>query len=394
MNRRQFLAVSAAAAGAHLCHAASLFPKSSPRAYVAEIDRSRILAAAERYMAEQPVTITASTSPRSPGGPHDYFSEGDYWWPDPAHPGGPYIQRDGFSNPANFNAHREALIRLSVQTPTLVAAWMLTGNPRYASHAADHLRAWFMTPETRMNPDLEHAQAIFGRNTGRGIGIIDTLHLVEVARATAVLVAVGVLPADQQVETLAWFRDYLTWMTTSKNGMAEREAKNNHGSCWLLQMAEFARLTGNAQLTQYARDRFRTVLVPNQIATNGSLPLELARTKPYSYSLFNLDVLATLCEVLSTEQENLWQFQTLDGRGMRQAVAFMFPFIKDKQSWPYPHDVEYFDELPVRQVNLLFAGLAYGQAPYLALWKTLNPDPVANEIIRNFPIRQPLLWVA
>jgi hypothetical protein len=121
MNRRQFLAVSAAAAGAHLCHAASLFPKSSPRAYVAEIDRSRILAAAERYMAEQPVTITASTSPRSPGGPHDYFSEGDYWWPDPAHPGGPYIQRDGFSNPANFNAHREALIRLSVQTPTLVA---------------------------------------------------------------------------------------------------------------------------------------------------------------------------------------------------------------------------------------------------------------------------------
>ena len=34
-----------------------------------------------------------------------------------------------------------------------------------------------------MNPHLLYAQAIKGRFTGRSIGIIDTLHLVEVARA-------------------------------------------------------------------------------------------------------------------------------------------------------------------------------------------------------------------
>jgi hypothetical protein len=31
----------------------------------------------------QPITITAETSSRSAGGKHDFFSEADYFWPDP-----------------------------------------------------------------------------------------------------------------------------------------------------------------------------------------------------------------------------------------------------------------------------------------------------------------------
>jgi hypothetical protein len=56
--------------------------------------------------------------------------------------------------------------------------------------------------------------------------------------------------------------------------------------------------------------------------------------------------------------------------------------------------VEYFDQLPVRQVQLLFAGLALSEPGYLDLWRRLDPDPIAGEIIRNFPIRQPVLWVS
>jgi alginate lyase len=396
MNRRSFSAMAIAAAVTHAPFARAISAASAtgaPLVDVAAIDRTRILTAANAYLKQQPITISSSTSPRSPGGPHDYFSEGDYWWPNPANPGGPYIQRDGFSNPANFNAHREALIRLSVQVPALAAAWKLTSKREYATHAAKHLRAWFVDPATRMNPNLEHAQAIFGLNKGRGIGIIDTLHLVEVARAIAVLEPSGALNSTDQPAVIAWFRDYLTWMTTSPNGIAERDAKNNHGTCWLLQVAEFAHLTGNAGITQFARDRFRTIIVPTQIAPDGSLPLELARTKPYSYCLFNLDVLSTASQVLSNPTENLWTFETPDGRGMRKAVAFMTPFIRDKKTWPYAHDVEHFDELPVRQISLLFAGIAYNDPAYIALWKTLDPDPTSAEIIRNYPIRQPLLWV-
>jgi hypothetical protein len=378
MNRRQFLALSSIAFADHL--------RGKERLDINSIERTRILKAADKYLSEAPVTITSAQSSRSTGGKHDYFSEGDYWWPDPKNPDGPYIQRDGMSNPDNFNAHRQGLMRLSVQMPALSAAWLVTRQRRYADHAGDHLRAWFVDEETRMNPNLEYAQAIHGRFTGRGIGIIDTIHLVEVIRAASVLEAAGVLPRVERSALHQWFNTYLEWMTTSKNGIEERDAKNNHGMCWVMQVAEFARFTGNAKLTEFCRDRYKTVLIPNQIATDGSFPQELRRTKPYGYSLFNLDAMATVCQTLSTPSDNLFV-------DMRKAMEFMYPFIADKKKWPYPPDVMYFKEWPVRQPSLLFAGLALGKPEYIALWRTLDPDPTVEEIIRNVPIRQPVLWI-
>jgi alginate lyase len=360
---------------------------------VAKFDRARILKAANQYLKEVPITITASRSSRSAGGAHDFFSEGDYWWPDPQNPDGPYIQRDGMSNPDNFLDHRRYLTRLSVQVPALVAAWKLTKNSRYAKHAALHLRAWFLEPATRMNPTLQYAQAIHGRFTGRGIGIIDTIHLVEVARAVEVLEGSETFTEAESKGIKLWFSDYLNWLTTSKNGIEERDAKNNHGTCWVMQVAEFSRLIGNQELLAYCRDRFKTVLVPNQIAADGSFPQELRRTKPYSYSLFNLDALATVCQILATPEQNLWTFSLPDGRGIRKAVAYMYPYIKDKKSWPLPKDVMYDGEWPMRHNSLLFAGLALGNTEYLGLWKTLKADSDVEEVIRNFFVRQPVLWV-
>jgi Alginate lyase len=374
MNRRTFLSLPAALAFAR-------------RADLAAIDRDRVLRAARRYLAEAPLTITAARSDRSAGGPHDYFSEGDYWWPDPKNPDGPYIQRDGMTNPDNFVAHRRALIRLGVQMPALTAAWRLTKDARFAEHAGRHLRAWFVDAATRMNPNLEFAQAIHGRVTGRGTGIIDTVHLVEVARAAALLDTAG-------DDVRRWFADYLAWMTTHQYGKDERDAKNNHGTCWVQQVAEFARFTHNAELLSFCRERFKSVLVPTQMAADGSFPLELARTKPYGYCLFNLDAMATACQILSTAEDNLWRFTTPDGRGIAKAVAFMFPFIADKRAWPRPPDVMYFDGWPVRHPALLFAGLALDEPRYVDLWRRLDPDPTVEEIVRNFPIRQPLLWLA
>jgi hypothetical protein len=162
------------------------------------------------------------------------------------------------------------------------------------------------------------------------------------------------------------------------------------------QAAAFAALVGNREVTALCRDRFRNNLMPDQLAPNGSFPLELARTKPYSYSLFDLDVLAIICQIVSApgdSSDNLWQYSLLGGARYKKAVDFMFPFIQDKSKWPYAHDVEYFDDLPNRQPSLLFAGLAYNEPKYIALWRTLSPDPKTAEIIRNFPVRQPLLWV-
>jgi hypothetical protein len=386
MTRRTLLTLPAAVALGRVGSTAPLDIRA--------IDRTRALRAADRYLREKPVTITAAHSPRSAGGPHDYFSEGDYWWPDPDNPGGPYIQKDGLTNPDNFVAHRLALIRLSLHVPALTAAWLLTKDRRYARHAAQHLRAWFVDEPTRMNPHLRYAQAINGRFTGRGIGIIDTLHLVEVVRAISVLDETGALATPDADAVRTWFREYVTWMTTHEYGLAERDAKNNHGTCWVLQVAEFARYTRRQDLTDLCRDRLHTVLIPGQIAKDGSFPEELRRTKPYGYSLFNLDAMAGVCQVLSTPTDNLFAWQLPDGRGMRKALEFMVPYIRDKRSWPHPPDVMYFDGWPVRQPALLFGGLALERPDYVELWRSLDPDPTVDEIIRNYFIRQPVLWVS
>jgi hypothetical protein len=381
MLRRSLLKAAAA------LPAASLFGADSFD--VAAEERPRVLRGAAKYLNEPPITVSTASSPRSAGGKHDYFSEGDYWWPDPKNPDGPYIQRDGMSNPDNFNDHRLALIRLSLIVPSLSAAYVLMRDRKYADHAARHLRAWFIDEATRMNPNLQYAQAIHGRFTGRGTGIIDTLHLVEVARAAPRLD----LSARDLDGVKKWFAEYLEWMNTHPYGITERDAKNNHGTCWATQAAAFARLTGNATVTEYCRDRFKTVLIPNQEAPDGSFPLELARTKPYGYSLFNLDAMSILAQTLTTRGDNLWTWQLPDGRGMARAVAYMSPYIADKSKWTKPPDVMYFKEWPVRQPSLLFAGLALGKTEYLDLWKRLDADPTVDEVVRNWPVRQPVLWV-
>jgi Alginate lyase len=390
LSRRTFCAGTLATVG-HLALASGPGKTANGYALVARTDRARILAAAARYVGLPPRTVTSFPSSRSPGGLHDFFSQADYFWPNPADPGGKYINRDGQSNPDNFNDHRKAMIALSIQMPALTAAWLLTRDRRYGKHAADHLRAWFITPDSRMNPNLEFSQGVHGVSTGRSYGIIDTLHLVEVARAAALL-APAMLTGPEQASLHAWFHDYLHWMKTSEKGIAERNTVNNHAVCWALQAAEFARLIEDHQTRDEVRTQYKDLFVPDQMGPDGSFPKELARTKPYSYSIFNFDTMAMLCQSLLGDGDDLFAFALPDGRGICKGTAFLYPYLRDKGKWPYAKDVEHFESLPVRSPGLLFTGLACQREDYLDLWTRLNPDPSDPEIIRNYPVRQPLLW--
>jgi len=357
-----------------------------------QLERKRVLKAADAFLAEQPVTITAAHSTRSAGGAHDFFSEADYWWPDPKNPDGPYIQRDGMTNPDNFVEHRRAMVRMSIHVATLTAAYRISGDEKYAGKAIDHLKAWFVADATKMNPNLQYAQAIKGITTGRGIGIIDTLHLVEPARSAQILERAGLLRDPELTAIQKWFSDYLNWMTTSKNGTDEMNMENNHSTCWAVQVAAFASFAGDEERLALCRKRYKEVLLPNQMAADGSFPRELKRTKPYGYSLFNADAMATLCWIASTPSDNLWDYTTNDGRGMRKAVAYIEPYIRDKSKWPLKPDVMFWEFWPVRSPVLLFGGIAYHEPKYVELWKTLEANPTNEEVLRNLPIRQPVLW--
>jgi hypothetical protein len=359
-----------------------------------QVDPQEIEAKADLSLIAPLISITDTVSERSAGDKHDYYSNGDYWWPNPDTPDGlPYVRRDGESYPGAFLAHRTALRAMRTHVAHLSAGYAVTGNEQYAVKAAALLRTFFLEPSTRMNPHLTYAQAIPGVCTGRGIGIIDTLHLIDIPAAVEVIKASGALTKEDIQGLRQWFADYLLWMNTHPYGLEEQATDNNHAVCWYVQAAAFALFTDNQPILELCRNRFKTVLLPQQMATDGSFPLELARTKPYGYSIFVLDNMVTLCQLLSTPTDNLWSFRLSDGRGIRQGLDFLYPYLADKSSWPYPPDVEHFEGWPIRMSFMLYAGLAYKDERYIKLWKELPPESNDPEIRRNTALRQPLLWL-
>ena len=285
------------------------------------------------------------------------------------------------------------MLQLGDSVAALGAAYKITQHGKYAKKAAELLQVFFLDSATRMNPHLKYAQAVPGVSSGRGIGIIDTLHLIEIPVAIEAMRDSSAFPPTVAEGMKKWFTEYLDWMLTSENGKDEAAAKNNHSVAFWTQAAVFARFTGNEKCLDECRRQFTEVFVPEQMAADGSFPLELARTKPYGYSIFQLDNMAILCQVLSTSNKDLWSFSLPDGRGIRKAISYLYPYLADKAKWPLKPDVQAWDGWPARQPSLLFGGLAFSEKPYLELWKKLLPDPTDPEIQRNIAITQPLLWL-
>ncbi len=358
-----------------------------------KILKKEIIVRADKALYEQPVTITDFVCKRSAGGIHDFYSEGDYWWPDPANPEGPYIQRDGMTNPENFVDHRKAMIRLSRIVGTLASAYRLTGDEKYVKQAFLHLQAWFADPGTRMNPSLLYSQAIKGRFTGRGIGIIDTIQLMEVAQGILIMQNAGCVD-KQLLDTIKkWFSDYLVWLTTHQYGRDEMNAKNNHGTCWVMQAGSFAKLTGNNEVLDLCRKRYKEILLPGQMGIDGSFPLEISRTKPYGYSLFNLDAMTMVCLILSDKDNDLWNYTTSDGKCIYKGIEFLYPYIADKNKWTYNKDVMYWNEWPVAHPFLLFGASEFNVQDWYNTWESLEHFPEVEEVVRNLPVRNPLIWL-
>lgn len=367
--------------------------KKDNKEYVAEILRYGILEQAALNLQEKPVTITSFIAERSAGDNHDFYSEGDYWWPDSLNPEGPYIRLDGQTNPENFVAHRHAMIRFSSIVGNLTSAYLLTKDKKYADAVMQHVRAWFVDKETFMRPNLQYAQAIKGVATGRGIGIIDTVHLMEVAQSLRKLEEANVISGEDINGSKKWFTDYLEWISTHPYGIDEMNAKNNHGTCWVMQAAVFARYVDDANMIKLCGNRYKEILLPDQMAEDGSFPRETARTKPYGYSLFNLDAMATICQTLSTETDNLWAYTVDNGKNIQKGIHFIYPYVMDKQSWPFVHDVMYWDEWPVAHPFLIFGALQTGNQEWLSTWGKLEHFPETDEVVRNLPVRNPLLWI-
>jgi len=369
-----------------------------PAAAVARIDHDRILRLANQALQMKPPAITDHVATNSAGGIHDFFSQADYAWPNPTNRTGlPFIGRDGESNPDTFSDHRMAMRNMKDAVAALAAAYVLTGDDQYARKAAEFIKVFFLDKKTRMNPSLPYAQAVLGSSSGNAYGVIDTLHLAELPVAVRFLEKSPAFPPAVDRGLKKWFSDYSAWILTSTNGVKEMNNANNHSIACFVQLASFAKFTGDEKLLDLCRARFKEVLLPGQMTNNGSFPRELARTKPYGYSIFQADNVATLCVLLSTTNEDFWKLHLPDGRTPKNAVDFIYPYLADKNQWladGRPKDVMHWDDWPMRQPCLIFAYAEFGDEKYFELWKKLEADPADLEIRRNVAVTQPLLWLA
>jgi Alginate lyase len=375
----------------HLCLGQS---KPTARPDVAAIDHDRILQAATHALTQSPTPLTSIPAPHSPGTPHDFYSEAEDYWPDPATPTAPYIVRTGPPNPAAFTAHRDALLNLSITVSALTSAFVLTKDPRYSTQAIAHLKVWFIAPATSMTPSLLFGQVIPPSKTGRFEGIVEAVHLAEIAQSLPFLTSDEALNQRELIALQKWFADYFDWLNTSRLAGLARDHKSHHGTSWLLQASAIAHLnqTDDGPLSAL-RHQFKSSTIRAQIVSDGTFPHELTTSNPYRNTLFNLDMLAAICLLLSTRFESVWDYELQDGPGMRTVIARLYPYLRDRGAWPYRADAAYFTDLPIRPPSLLFAARAYDRPEYAELWKTLKPDPSVPELQRTFPIRQPLLWV-
>lgn len=280
-------------------------------------------------------SVTFSETRAASGDRHDYYSEAPYWWPDPNNPGGKFIRRDGEIFPGYCHRHRDDMTDMAHDFHLLAAAGYLFDEPKYTDHAAEIVKTWFLDEDTKMNPHLTYAQAIFGVTKGRGIGIIDTNSLIGVATGMEYF-AEDARYTDIVSGVKDWFAAYLHWLDTSKNGTDERDYFNNHANWWNAQASAYAAFVGDKAMLDACAKRLINRILPQQTGEDGSFTDELTRTKSLTYSFYNLDACAVTAEILYHQGIDLWNTPAADGRSLRLSLDYMHPYYINPYLWRLP----------------------------------------------------------
>jgi hypothetical protein len=337
--------------------------------------RDRILAGAEQALVGAAPTVTAKWGIPPSGDRHDYLSWPGYWWEVGLNE---YETRDGTVNPESKSRKFDvsALREMQRRVTVLSLGAFLNGDPRYARKAAELLATWFVDPGTAMNPNLDFSQAVPGR---RGATTIDSTRLIAVVESIGLLEGSGALSPEIQAGLRRWFSLYIDWMTGSR-APGDRYAVNNWGLSYDLQLAEFALFAGRIDVAREVMRRVSHERLARQIALDGRLPAETARTHGLSYSLFALGLMFQLADLGACLDVDLWSSRE-GGAGIRTALDFLIPFVGHEDTWPYRESKDPEAIQRIRQGFrrlLLKAGWAYREPRYFADAAALDADGAAG----------------
>ncbi len=306
---------------------------------------NELTAKANKAMTQGPYSVTYKSKTPPSGDKRDYMSVGPYWWPDSSKVDGlPYIRKDGQVNPERYSI-KDADFHNSLceDVYLLGLAWFFTNNEKYATHADKLLKVWFLDSETKMNPNLNFGQAIPGRMNGRGIGIIDTRNLAKLIDGIQLLKSSKSVTTADYKGVQDWYKQFLTWMTTSPIGLDEADEFNNHGTWYDVQVVSMALFTEQKDLAKKILEEQTKKRIESQLKEDGSQPHELARTLSWNYSAMNLNGFFELAALADHVGIDLWHYTTSTGKSLRAAFTWMLPFAQGKKKWGYQQikDIHY-----------------------------------------------------
>lgn len=300
--------------------------------------KRNIIQGADKVLSNKLSSVIEKTLMPPSGDIHDYISCGPYWWPDPVNPKAPYIRKDGESNAGVLTPDKKNLSIMTKGIIQLSLAYFFTDDEKYALKAIENLKIWFLNSETKMNPNLNFGQTIFGHNDGkgRGAGMIETYTFVEMLDGIELLKNSAAYKKSDEVELKKWFSEFLNWMMTSEVGNQEHKAKNNHGTAFDVLATRIAIFIDKPDVAQKYIHEFPVKRIFAQIEPDGSQPFELVRTRALHYSTFNLAHMSDMCCIAKSENEYLFDLKSTDNRSIPKAFEFLSQFAgKEQSQFPY-----------------------------------------------------------
>lgn len=310
------------------------------------------------------VTFKEATPPSDDK--HDYTSLNPYRWPNPnTRDGLPYEKRDGEINPeSNRYGDETALIEMTKCVETLALANYLLDDAPSGRHGAELIRAWFITPKTRMNPNLKYAEIIPGSPRTSGVGTNQTREFLRVIDAVGLLEDAGALSEQEVADLRSWFSAYLDWLIASAEGRDANGEEGNIATLYRAQLVDYALFSGRSDVAKAVLHTI-TDLIVQQVEPDGSQPVELKRTRSWNYSHTNLRALFHLATLGDHLGVDLWHAGQDKKRGIRAALDFLVPYARGDKVWPF-EQIQKFDA--GRTAPFLFKAAAiYHDQAYLHL---------------------------
>lgn len=329
---------------------------------------------------EQPAVNVVDEGALPPSGdPHDYYSYSPYWWPNPDNPDGPYIWRDGEINPDRYTSDISRIESMVKRVTSLVPAWYFTGDERYAKSAAQQLRAWFLDPATKMNPNVDFGQKRRGHNYNSPSGVLEAWRMRWVIDCAILLESFPGWTEKDANALRNWFSQFATWMVESPAGIEESMQPNNHGSWYNAQLILYSLYGKNFELARKQLDGMPARIF-SQVFIDGRQPQELIRTKSLDYSIYNARALVTVARLGRHLDYDLFAYRSLEGRSIKLAIDYMTPFIFGEKEWPImqirPHSNEGAAELYWN------AAKGFQDRKYANLLRKLSESPLPSTIVQ------------